>query len=410
MLLGWAMSAAAFGSLLLTSNLTLLEEEYVKDDGTTGTNTVAPLDAPSIPFLCLMTFLFGLGFWVADVMADSVVAEKARLEPPFARGATQSSCYSYRFFGYMCAGPLSTALYKWKGPGSVIFLLSILPLSILPLIYYLGEMRYAPVRSTKEQCKEIWTTVCSRSVWQPMAFVYIYNALQVGNAAWNQYLRTALEFTSTQINLIYIASSVLLYLGIITYKYFMMDWSWRLVYVICTLLNGVFSALQILLILEITFGLPPFVFALGDDAFSEFLAGVQFLPSTIMMVQLCPEGSEGASYAMFTTIHNSAGQVSTAVSTRLLSIWDVSKEALTEGQLSGMVNLTLLTTILQLSGILLVGLLPRTKEELFELRESHFGSSVIGGFIFLIITLASILYAMIIGILNVVAPGWSGES
>lgn len=182
-------------SLLLTSNLTLLEEEYVKDDGTTGTNTVAPLDAPSIPFLCLMTFLFGLGFWVADVMADSVVAEKARLEPPFARGATQSSCYSYRFFGYMCAGPLSTALYKWKGPGSVIFLLSILPLSILPLIYYLGEMRYAPVRSTKEQCKEIWTTVCSRSVWQPMAFVYIYNALQVGNAAWNQYLRTTLEFT-----------------------------------------------------------------------------------------------------------------------------------------------------------------------------------------------------------------------
>lgn len=343
-------------------------------------------------------------------MGDSVVAEKARLEPSFAKGATQSSCYSYRFFGYMCAGPISTALYKWKGPGSVIFLLSVLPLSILPLVYYLGETRYATVRSTKDQCNEIWTTVCSRSVWQPMAFVYIYNALQVGNAAWTQYLRTTLEFTSTQINLIYIASSVLLYLGIITYKYCMMDWSWRLVYIICTLLNGVFSAMQILLILGITFGLPPFVFALGDDAFSEFLAGVQFLPSTIMMVHLCPEGSEGASYAMFTTVHNSAGQVSTAVSTHLLGIWDVSKGVLAEHELSGMVKLTLLTTILQVSGILLVRMLPRTKDELFELRNTDYGSSQLGGLIFLVLTFASILYSMIVGILNVVAPGWSGES
>jgi hypothetical protein len=227
--------------------------------------------------------MLNAGFWLADVMGDSVVAEKARLEPTYAKGATQSSCYSYRFFGYMCAGPISTGLYKWMGPGSVIFLLSVLPLSILPLVFSLGEVRHGQVRSTKEQCQEIWTTVCSRSVWQPLAFVYIYNVLQVSNSAWNQYLKTTLDFTTTQINLIYIASSVLLYLGIITYKHFMIDWSWRFVYVVCTLLNGFFSAMQILLILDITFGLSPFLFALGDDAFSDFLAGIQFLPTTIMV-------------------------------------------------------------------------------------------------------------------------------
>ena len=27
------------------------------------------------------------------------------------------------------------------------------------------------VKSAKEQCHEIWTTVCSRAVWQPMIFV-----------------------------------------------------------------------------------------------------------------------------------------------------------------------------------------------------------------------------------------------
>eukprot|EP00534_Pseudo-nitzschia_fraudulenta_P005978 CAMPEP_0201175396 /NCGR_PEP_ID=MMETSP0851-20130426/101547_1 /ASSEMBLY_ACC=CAM_ASM_000631 /TAXON_ID=183588 /ORGANISM="Pseudo-nitzschia fraudulenta, Strain WWA7" /LENGTH=584 /DNA_ID=CAMNT_0047458549 /DNA_START=152 /DNA_END=1903 /DNA_ORIENTATION=+ len=406
MLIGWAMTAAAYGSLLFTTDLSLSEEEYVKEDGDVGTRVVIPPDAPSIPFFCAMTFLFGTGFWLADVMGDSVVAEKARLEPSFAKGATQSSCYSYRFFGYMVAGPFSTALYKWMGPGSVIFLLSALPFFILPLVWNFGEVRHAEVRSTKEQCEEIWTTVCSRSVWQPLAFVYIYNVLQVGNAAWTQYLRTTLEFTSTDINLIYIVSSVLLYLGIITYKYFMINWSWRFVYIVCTILNGVFSAMQVLLILEITFGLSPFVFALGDDAFADFLAGIQFLPTTIMMVNLCPEGSEGASYAMFTTINNSALQVSRAVSTHLLSIWDVSKEALERNELDGMVNLTILTTVLQLSGILLVRMLPRTKDELFELRNTNYGSSKAGGLIFLVVTFASILYSMLVGILNVVAPGW----
>lgn len=216
-------------------------------------------------------------------MGDSVVAEKARLEPSFAKGTIQSSCYSYRFFGSMIAGPLSTALYKWIGPGAVIFLLALLPLSILPLVYLLGDVQNGQVRSTKEQCQEIWTTVCSRSVWQPLAFVYIYNVLQVGNSAWNQYLKTVLLFTSTQINLIYIVAGVLLYLGIITYKYFMMDWSWRLVYVVCTLLGGVFSALQLLLLFDKTFGISPFLFALGDDAFADFIGGIQFLPTTIMV-------------------------------------------------------------------------------------------------------------------------------
>jgi hypothetical protein len=347
---------------------------------------------------------------MADVMGDSIVAEKAKLEPVDARGSTLTSCYSYRFFGLMCAAPLSAWIYSVAGPYYVVFLLAMFPLSILPLVFYFGEVRNGPVASTKDQCNEIWNTVCSRSVWQPLAFVYIYNVLQVPNAAWRQYLRTVLGFTSSQLNTILIVAHILVYLGILMYKYYLIKYSWRFVYVVTTLLNGFFSILQVLLIVGITFGLSPFVFALGDDAFSEFIQGIQFLPTTIMMVHLCPSGSEGASYAMFTTVHNSALALSGAISTLLLGIWDVSKTALEDNELTGMVNLTVLTTAMQVGGILFVGLLPRTMEELFELREQNFGSSRVGGFIFLGITFASVLYSIIVGLLNVIAPGWSGES
>ena len=77
--------------------------------------------------------------------------------------------------------------------------------------------------------------------------VYLYNLLQVGNAAWKEFLKTVLGFTSNQLNTILIVAYVLLYLGILAYKYYFIRWSWRSVYVVTTLLNGVFSALQILL-------------------------------------------------------------------------------------------------------------------------------------------------------------------
>ena len=120
-------------------------------------------------------------------------------------------------------------------------------------------------------------------MWQPLAFIYIYNVLQIGNGAWNQYLRTILHFTSTQINMISIVSSVLLYVGVVSYKTYMLSWSWRYLYFSTTLINLFFSVMQLSLIANITFGLSPFFFALGDDALSTFIDGIQFLPQTIMV-------------------------------------------------------------------------------------------------------------------------------
>lgn len=37
----------------------------------------------------------------ADVMADALVAEKAKLEPLGQQGTLQSTCYAYRFFFLM---------------------------------------------------------------------------------------------------------------------------------------------------------------------------------------------------------------------------------------------------------------------------------------------------------------------
>jgi BT1 family. len=129
-----------------------------------------------------------------------------------------------------------------------------------------------------------------------------------------------------------------------------------------------------------------------------------------MMVHLCPSGSEGASYAMFTTVNNCALGMASAISTVLLGIWDVSKETMVSGDVSGMTKLTILTTCLQTAGLFFVKMLPKTKEDLAVLHADQYSGSKIGGFVFLGVTVLSVMYAMIVNLLNIVSPGWAGES
>ncbi len=109
-------------------------------------------------------------------------------------------------------------------------------------------------------------------------------------------------------------------------------------------------------------------------------------------------------FSYFTT----ALTLSQTFSTFLLPIWDVSKEALENGELSGMINLTYLTTFIQTAAICLVWMLPHYKEDLVQLGQT--GSSRIGGFIFLFVTFGSILWSSFVGVMNSVSPGWMGES
>ena len=255
--------------------------------------------------------------WYADATVDAVVAEKAQCEPEAIRGSLQATCYTLRFFGLMVSAPISTYLYTHIGPQFIVTCLTVIPCIVVPLAWLLAEQRVALVqtmshrqdsdtrtRSTRttsiilikpvqEQCREIWHTVCSRSVWEPMAFVYMFNLCQVSNAAWRQFLVTVYHFTADNLNALLVVSYILVYLGTIIYKNCLLNTSWRWIYQACICLNLIVSLLQLLLIRGHTWNISPFVFALGDDAFAEFLNGIQFLPAVIMMVALCPPGSEG---------------------------------------------------------------------------------------------------------------------
>lgn len=369
---------------------------------------------PTIPFLTLVFFATGCGIWMADAMIDSFVAQKARLEPEHAQGSLQSTCYAVRFFGIAVVAPLSTYLYSHvnhgRGPVVIVSIILAVPLCVVaPLWVRLREERFEAVPSAGEQCREIWKTVCSRAVWQPMGFVYVYNLLQVPNAAWRQFLMSVLGFSASQLNVLLTLSYVMLYFGVVAYQHCCLRASWQRLYTVCIAVTALFSLTQLALIRGFTMGLDPFLFALGDDAITEFIYGIQMLPVAMVMVRLCPVHSEGASYAMFTTTWNSAMMMAQAIaSSLLLGIWDVSKRTMVSGDLDGLFRLSLLTTLIKLSPLMVVHWFPHDRDGLDALADRR--GSELGGGLFLFVVASSVLYSLRVALLNVVAPGWAGET
>jgi hypothetical protein len=254
------------------------------------------------------------------------------------------------------------------------------------------------------QLQEIWETVQLKAVWRPMAFVYIYNMLQVPNVAWQSYLQLTLHFPSWVLGLSVLLGSIMTLAGIIAYKKWFFRSSWRKIYVGTTMLITFFSCLQLVLIFQLNvkyLHMSNYFFSLGDDVIAAYINGIQFLPVCIMYMRLCPDGAEGASYSMLTTFSNVAFVVSSDIGNYLTEIWNVSNDALREHDISGMWRLSLFTSCVSVLPLGLLFLLPKSPEEQERLVKDQYRSKI-GGAIFLSVLFGSVGWSIASAVLELV--------
>lgn len=154
-----------------------------------------------------------------------------------------------------------------------------------------------------------------------------------------------------------------------------------------------------------------YFFSLGDDVITAYISGIQFLPVCIMYMRLCPDGAEGASYAILTTFGNIALVAANSLGNVMSKIWDVSNDALREGDVSGLWKLSLLTSIIPLTPLFVISLLPQTKDEQVALGRSP-ARSKLGGACFLAVLAISLAYCIGHSVTELVSSyrGAAGES
>ena len=335
--------------------------------------------SPSIGLCISLVFLQTAGYMLADVMTDALIVERSRYETQETRGTMQSKGYIIRFFGSTIGATIGALVYNkddwnWYLPINVVFFINgAFPLLfLLPFVPYLLELETGCVpKKFWKQCGDLFDTASLRAVWQPMTFVYIYNALQLTNAAWMNFLVEGLNFSAWQIGIVSVVGSVMAWFGIMTYERFFFASNWRVVYFWCTTLAAVIALGQIILVFgwNRALGIPDIWFSMGDDVLVEFVIAVQFLPMCIMYLGLCPKGSEGTTYAMLTTWSNLAGSLAFDISTALTVVWDVSSETIASGNYDGVWKLSLFCGLAGPIPLLLLGLIPKDRKDQHKLQQ-----------------------------------------
>jgi hypothetical protein len=366
--------------------------------------------SPTVQSLAVLMLLQTMGYVCSDVMTDTMIVERSKeLEGVSDRGSFQAVGYTVRTAG-TCLGSVFGAIFNnddswgWGLSISQIFVVNaVLPaLLLVPCIPSLLETpREKTPPSIREQCVDIFDLVKRRAVWQPCCFVFIYNVFQVSNSAWNNFLILGLGFGSWQIGVLTIIASFASWAGIVAYKKYFFESSWRNIYISTTALSAFFSLLQLQLISGNTLGLPALWFALGDTAVWSFILYLQFLPMCIMYSGMCPDGSEGASYAMLTTLSNMGGTVATDISSLLVGIWNVSDDAIEKHRYTGMTKLTILTSLVQLAPLPLLFLIPKDKKEQLKLQKSD-ESSFAAGCVFIGVLVVALAWTVVENILYIV--------
>ena len=357
---------------------------------------LAVLVEPTLAETAALVFFETMGMVLADVCTDACIVERSKAyEHIDNRGTLQATGYIIRFFGAIVGSILGAILYNkndsadswsWGLPIWGIFLLNaIIPLTIItPFFYSLLEIQSEVPPSIKNQVTEIWNLVQRKAAWKPCCFIYIYNLLFLSNPAWNSFLVYGLGFTNFYLGLLTIVGSVISYFALVFYRYFLFDTPWRKIYLFTGFIGFVFSCLQLILVFQINekIGLGGLAgslfFALGAYGVIQFVAAIQFLPSVKMFLGLCPDGAEGASYAMLTTISNLAGTASYSIAGVCANLWDVSNNTLAEHNYSGMWRLTLFCGCIQLMGLFFLPLLPNGIAEQVEMQANDSNSKTAG--------------------------------
>jgi len=98
--------------------------------------------------------------------------------------------------------------------------------------------------------------------------------------------------------------------------------------------------------------------------------------------------------AMLTTLSNMGGTVGTNISTLLADIWDVSEDAIMQGDYTGIIKLTILTSLIQMAPLPFIFLIPKDKKEQAQLQKSG-ESTFLGGLVFVGVLFFSLCWTLV---------------
>lgn len=303
--------------------------------------------------------LSSLSVAVSDVIADSLVVERARNESSGTAGSLQSLCWGVSALGGLLTAYLSGILLEQFSAQAVFWMTSMFPLLVC---FGAFAIRETPLESrpdwsaVRQQVGDLWQAVSQKAIWLPTLFLFLWQATPSSDTAFFYFTTNELQFPPEFLGRVRLVTSVAALIGVWAFQRFFKNVSFRRIFLWSTLASTALGMTTLLLVTHTNraLGIDDRWFSLGDSLILTVAGQITFMPVLVLSARLCPPGVEATLFALLMSVYNLAGAVSSEFGA-LLTHWLGVDETHFD-------RLWLLVTIANLSTLLplpLVGWLPQ---------------------------------------------------
>jgi folate/biopterin transporter len=288
---------------------------------------------------------------VGDVIADSLVVERARSQDWGATGTLQSLCWGSTALGSLMTAYLGGVLLDHYPPQVLFGLTAVLPLASLVAALLIQESPQEAVISgsaIQQQFQQIWTAVREPSLYLPVLFIFLWQSTPTAEPAFFYFVTNDLGFSPTFLGEIRLATSVASLLGVGVFQSFLRYLPLRPLLGWITVITSGLGMTNLILVYHLnrSWGVDDHWFSLGDSVILTVAGQIAYMPILVLAARLCPAGIEATLFALLMSVINLASFLSHELGGGLMQWLGVTETNFTA--LGLLVVITNLSTLLPL--------------------------------------------------------------
>lgn len=267
--------------------------------------------------------LAGMGFALADVIVDGIVAERSKDQKE--AGKLQSICRGAIMTGALLVAYASGILVEMIGARNVYLITSILPLFTAVFALIITEAPGEVLQfSLRETWKSIKKAINPAIAWSAL-FLFIWRSTPSSGGSLSYFMIDELQFDPEFFGRLSLIGHAMGIVGVVLFRKFLISVSLK------KLLFWIIVASVLLSLPSIGLvygwydylGMSPKMFAMADTFLSGPLSEIAFLPLLVLVARVCPKGVEATMFALLASIMNIGLAVSDLGGAWLVTIFDV---------------------------------------------------------------------------------------
>ena len=274
--------------------------------------------------------LSSLGLAVSDVIADSLVVERARKESVTDAGSLQSLSWGASALGGLITAYLSGSLLQHFSTQTIFLISASFPLILSATAWLIAEektTKRTDFETVKDQLKQLRQAVSQKTIWLPAAFLFLLQATPSSDSAFFFFTTNELGFPPEFLGRVRLVTSIAALAGVWLFQRFLKTVPFRVIFGWSTVIASALGMTTLLLVTHANraLGIDDQWFSIGDSLILTVIGQIAYMPVLVLSARLCPPGVEATLFALLMSLTNLAGIVSHeggALLTHLLGITD----------------------------------------------------------------------------------------